>query len=87
MIVSQNETTVTIAMPIEPRYFGMFTTEGNHAVSLIVEFAKANGAEWENVLPMLNNLALSNPMYREANDTVVREMVYDACSFTSDFYV
>jgi hypothetical protein len=36
---------------------------------------------------MLNNLALSNPMYREANDTVVREMTYDACSFTSDFYI
>jgi hypothetical protein len=39
MIVSQNEKTVTIAMPIEPRYYGMFTTEGNHAVALIVEFA------------------------------------------------
>ena len=36
---------------------------------------------------MLRNLADSNPMYREAMDTVVREMVYDACSFTSDFYV
>ena len=53
----------------------------------IEEFAKANGAEWENVLPMLRNLADSNPMYREAMDTVVREMVYDACAFTSDFYV
>ena len=68
-------------------YYGMFTTEGNQKVAAIVEFAKTNGAEWENVLPMLKNLALSNPMYREANDTVVREMVYDACSFTSDFYV
>ena len=88
MIVSQNETTVTIAMPIEPRYFGMFTTEGNHAVSLIVEFAKTSGAEWENVLPMLNNLAASDrAKFGEANDTVVREMVYDACCFTSDFYV
>ena len=88
MLVSQNETTVTIAMPIEPRYFGMFTTEGNHAVSLIVEFAKANGAEWENVLPMLSNLAASDPAkFGEALDTVVREMVYDACSFTSEFYI
>jgi len=26
-------------------------------------------------------------MYREANDTVVREMTYDACQFTSDFYI
>jgi len=88
MLVSQNETTVTIAMPIEPQYFGMFTDEGNHAVAFIVEFAKANGAEWENVLPMLSNLAASDPAkFGEALDTVVREMVYDACSFTSEFYI
>ena len=66
----------------------MFTTEGNQKVAAIVEFAKTNGAEWENVLPMLGNLAASDrAKYGEALDTVVREMVYDACSFTSDFYV
>jgi len=69
-------------------YFGMFTTEGNQKVAAIVEFAKTNGAEWENVLPMLSNLAASDPAkYGEAMDTMVREMVYDACAFTSDFYV
>jgi len=68
-------------------YYGMFTTEGNQKVAAIVEFAKTSGAEWENVLPMLNNLAASAAIFREANDTVVREMVYDACCFTSDFYV
>ena len=69
-------------------YFGMFTTEGNQKVAAIVEFAKANGAEWENVLPMLGNLAQSDrAKFGEALDTVVREMVYDACAFTSDFYV
>ena len=68
-------------------YFGMYSDAGNAKVAEIVEFAKTNGAEWENVLPMLRNLADSNPMYREAMDTVVREMVYDACAFTSDFYV
>ncbi len=88
MIVSQNETTVTIAMPIEPRYFGMFTDEGNHAVAFIVDYAKANGAQWENVLPMLGNLAASDrTKFGEATDTMVREMVYDACNFTSDFYI
>ena len=88
MIVSQNEKTVTMALPIEPQYFGMFTDEGNHAVAFIVEFAKISGAEWENVLPMLGNLAASDrAKYGEALDTVVREMVYDACCFTSDFYV
>ena len=69
-------------------YFGMYSDEGNAKVAEIVEFAKANGAEWENVLPMLSNLAASNPAkFGEAMDTVVREMVYDACAFTSDFYV
>ena len=88
MLVSQNDKSITIAMPIEPRYFGMFMDEGNHAVAFIVEFAKANGAEWENVLPMLSNLAASDPVkFGEALDTVVREMVYDACSFTSEFYI
>lgn len=88
MILSQNETTVTIAMPIEPRYFGMFTDEGNHAVAFIVDYAKANGAQWENVLPMLGNLAASDrTKFGEATDTMVREMVYDACNFTSDFYI
>ena len=69
-------------------YFGMFTTEGNAKVAEIVEFAKANGAQWEDVLLMLRNLAASNPAkFGEAMDTVVREKVYDACAFTSDFYV
>ena len=88
MLVSQNDKSITIAMPIEPRYFGMFTDEGNHAVAFIVEFAKANNAQWENVLPMLGNLAASDrAKFGEAIDTVVREMVYDACNFTEEFYI
>ena len=69
-------------------YYGMFSDEGNFAVAEIVEFAKANNAQWENVLPMLGNLAASDrAKFGEALDTVVRGMVYDACNFTSDFYV
>lgn len=69
-------------------YFGMYSDEGNAKVAEIVEFAKANGAQWEDVLLMLRNLAASNPAkFGETMDTVVREMVYDACAFTSDFYV
>ena len=69
-------------------YYGMFTDEGNAKVAAIVEFAKTNGAEWENVLPMLRNLADSYPrLYGEAMDTIVREAVYDACNFTTDFYI
>ena len=69
-------------------YFGMFTTEGNAKVAAIVEFAKTNNAQWDNVLPMLSNLAQSDrAKFGEATDTVVREMVYDACNFTEEFYI
>jgi hypothetical protein len=88
MIVSQNEKTVTIAMPIEPRYFGMFTDEGNHAVAFIVDYHRANNNSWPVVYQNLQDLAKSEPTkFGEATDTMVREMVYDACQFTSDFYV
>ena len=67
--------------------FGMFTDAGNAKVAEIVEWAIANRAEWTDVLPVLNNLATSDySSFGEANDTVVREMVYDACNFTCDFY-
>ena len=69
-------------------YYGMFTDVGNQAVHAIVEYAKANGAQWENVLPMLGNLAQSDrAKFGEALDTTVREIVYDACNFTGDFYI
>ena len=88
MIVSQNETTVTIAMPIEPRYFGMFTDLGNHAVAFIVDYHRANNNPWSVVYQNLQDLAKSEPeLYGEAMDKVVREMVYDACQFTEDFYI
>ena len=88
MIVSQNEKTVTIAMPIEPRYFGMFTDWGNHAVAFIVDYHRANNNPWSVVYQNLQDLAKSDPKrYGEAMDTMVREMVYDACQFTEDFYI
>ncbi len=70
-------------------YYGMFSDEGNFAVAEIVEFAKANSdCSWSDVYAMLSNLAASDrAKFGEALDTVVREMVYDACNFTSDFYV
>ena len=69
-------------------YFGMYSDAGNAKVAEIVEFAKTNGAEWKDILPMLSNLANSDyDKFGEAMDTVVREMVYDACQCTSDFYI
>lgn len=68
--------------------YGMFTKEGNEAVAFIVDWAIRNNAQWENVLPMLENLARNNyKNFGEAMDTAVREAVYDACNFTSEFYI
>jgi hypothetical protein len=69
-------------------YFGMFSDAGNAKVADIVEFAKTNGAEWKDILPMLGNLAKSDyDKFGEALDTEVREAVYDACNCTGDFYI
>jgi hypothetical protein len=91
MIVWKDEfvtATVTMALPIEPRYFGMFTDEGNNAVAFIVDYHRANNNAWDIVYQNLKDLAESDPKrYGEAMDTMVREMVYDACQFTEDFYI
>jgi hypothetical protein len=69
------------------KYFGMFSDAGNAKVAEIVEWAIVNRAEWTDVLPVLNNLARSDyAAFGEANDTAVREAVYDACNFTCAFY-
>jgi hypothetical protein len=66
----------------------MFTDEGNNAVAFIVDYNRANNNDWPTVYQNLQDLAESDPeRYGEANDTVVRELVYDACQFTSDFYI
>ena len=69
-------------------YYGMFSEAGNLAVTGIVTYHKALNSPWSVVYQNLQDLAESDPTkYGEAMDTVVREMVYDACQFTSDFYI
>jgi len=68
--------------------FAMFTPEGNSAVSMIVEMAKKKGWDWPRTQSELYVLANADAqLYGEATDTAVREMVYDACGFTTTFYV
>ena len=88
MIISQNENTVTIAMPIEPPYFGMFSDEGNLVVGFIVDYHRANKNDWPTVYKNLQDLAKSDPAkYGEAMDTMVREIVYDTLGFETEFYI
>ena len=69
-------------------YYGMYTDNGNMAVDAIVNAAKIAKLTWPETYEALRNLAKFYPeIYGEATDTMVREMVYDALGFTTDFYV
>ena len=70
--------------------YGMFTSEGNVAVSGIVEYAKMHNLSWKVVYQNLVDLANFDEKYAEALDTVVRECVYSAIGAYKrgeDFYV
>ena len=68
--------------------FAMFTPEANATVSMIVEMAKKKGWDWSRTESELYVFAnADSQLYGEATDTAVREMVYDACGFTTTFYV
>ena len=66
--------------------FAMFTPEGNAAVASLVTDAKRLGLDWPAVHFALQVLS-RRPEYAEATDTAVREAVYDACGFESNFYI
>ena len=85
-LLFQNDKTSTVAMPIQPPYFAMYTDQGNSIVDFLVKYSIINNLTWPEVYQNLCDLA-KNPSYAEATDTAVREMVYDACNFTSDFYI
>ena len=66
--------------------YAMYTEAGDKAVAGIVKFAKEQHLDWPGVYGMLQQLAKKEE-FAEATDTMVREIVYDAMGFTSDFYV
>lgn len=67
-------------------YFAMFTDTGNQKVAAIVDFASKNHLGWQEVMPLLRNLA-DQDGFGEAMDTAVRECVYEALLLTTDFYI
>ena len=68
------------------RDFGMYTTDGNHEVSLIAEYAKEFGMDWIWTQFQLEKLSKQEE-YSEAMDTVVREAVYSFVGYKTPFYV
>lgn len=66
--------------------FGMFTDAGNNAIASLIADAKRLGLEWPQVYFCLQVLA-RKPEFAEATDTAVREAVYDALQFETEFYI
>ena len=68
--------------------YSMYTGFGDDAVDAIVRSAKVLKMDWPTVLGELQSLADRFPEdFGEATDTSVRECVYDALGFKTDFYV
>ncbi len=68
--------------------FAMFSEAGDKAVAGIVARAKSQGWDWPRTQAELYVLANSDAqLYGEATDTAVREVVYDALNFETNFYI
>jgi hypothetical protein len=66
--------------------YGMYTTDGEMEINLLVTVAREEMWDWAKVQHELETLA-GNLDYSEAYDTVVRENVYKTLGFTTPFYV
>ena len=68
--------------------YSMYTRFGDDAIDAIVLRAKVLNWTWPQVLDELRSLAKRFPEdFSEATDTAVRECVYHALKFDTEFYV
>jgi len=68
--------------------FAMYTDQGDVVAEKIVALAQAAGLNWTQTLSIMRFIAdQKQDQYGELMDTVVREVIYDRCEFTTDFYV
>ena len=68
--------------------FSMYTKQGDQVAKQIVELAQAAGLDWTQTLSIMRFVASQKPdLCGELMDTAVREVIYDRCKFTTDFYV
>jgi hypothetical protein len=68
--------------------FSMYTKEGDAVADRITELAKSADLDWRQTLSIMRFVADQKPdLCGELMDTAVREVVYDRCGFTTEFYV
>jgi len=80
-------TTLTPSLSHDISY-GMFSSDGNLAVHGLVIVAKTQQLTWPQTYKCLEALAKSDyNKFGEAMDTDVRECVYSALDFDTEFYV
>jgi len=67
---------------------GMYTEAGNLMAEMLCDSAVEFGWSWPVLYANMQKVANAYPeQYGELMDTVVREMMYDRCKFTTDFYI
>ena len=67
--------------------YAMFTQEGNRLVGRVVAEARVQGWDWPKTYRHLELLALAHPQTAgEATDTAVREVVFSALKYQTNFY-
>ena len=67
--------------------YAMFTQEGNRLVGRLVDEARVQGWDWRKTYRHLELLAKAHPKTAgEATDTAVREVVFSALKYQTNFY-
>ncbi len=68
--------------------FAMYTDQGDVVAEKIVALAQAAGLNWNQTYQVMQLIAeQKQDEYGELMDTAVREVIYDRCKFTTNFYV
>jgi len=66
--------------------YAMYTDQGDVVADKIVALAQAAGLDWTQTLSIMRFIASQKEEYSELMDTAVREVIYDRCKFTTNFY-
>ena len=66
--------TVTTGTAVEPRYFGMFTDEGNNAVAFIVDYHRANKNAWEKAKELKFYIGFRNCNSKFLIDNIIKNI-------------